>query len=225
MSTEYQYTQSDFSISDIDLYDLQTIIENDAGIITGVSNINRTIDGANFTIFINFVDSLNPSELLSLDNIVANYTNNSTTNDQYFIVCDRKPVGTNGGTFVSNIWETREINYLDGSNEYISLTDNQFTLQSGRYAINIKVPACGVGSHQSRLYNISDSTYIYGTNADASKDLMTCSEIATFLFLNSTSTFSIEHQCSKTMNNIGKGRATGFDADEIYTFISIQRLL
>ncbi len=224
MATEYQYDQDDFSATDIDLSVLQSTIEADPAISKTVLNIDRTIDGANFTIRINFDGALDGAEQTALNSIVTGYTDDQPSNDQYFIICDRKPAGTNGGTFANDVWATRDLNYVDGSAEYVTLSSNQFILQPGRYVVTARVPACNVGGHQSRLVNATDSIYTYGTNADSSKDLMTTSSINAFLTLSTATTFAVEHQCTKTALNIGYGRATGFDADEIYTFISIQRI-
>ena len=53
---------------------------------------------------------------------------------------------------------------------------------------------------------------------------MSNSDINAYIDVNSSAVFEIQHICSDTVNNIGFGKATGFDTDEVYTSINIQKI-
>jgi len=227
MVTEYNYNENDFvSVTEgdaINLVLLQENIKNDSNITTNLSYVGRTINGSSYTIILTFDDTLNAEELTVLNLIVSNYTDDPEINNTFFIVKDIKSVGTNGGTFTKGQWVTRELNYIKGSDEYVTLNNNIITLQSGSYTLFGRVPACAVNNHQARLRNITDGTYIYGSNADSSKNSMTTSDISAYISIKEQKTFDIQHRCSKTSKNTGFGKATGFESEEIYTFLTLQR--
>jgi hypothetical protein len=132
---------------------------------------------------------------------------------------DEKAMGTNGGSFNTGSWVTRDLNISEGDLTGISLSTNQLTLPAGVYYVSAVVPAYAVLGHQARLYNVTDSTAsIYSSNQYTRQTGGTCS-INGFLTIASSKTFRVEHRCEQSQASDGFGRALGFGT-EVYTIIS-----
>jgi hypothetical protein len=150
--------------------------------------------------------------------------------NENYTIKDEKPVGTDGGTFDNGVWVTRDLNTL---NKYptcstnISLSNNEFTLQSGTYEITVNAPCNRVGEHQCRLYNVTTSSIEdTGTSSYADKNNNAALSISSFncvTTISSATTYKIEHICSSTKTKFGLGLATGFGT-EVYTTISIRKI-
>ena len=139
------------------------------------------------------------------------------------LIEDIKSVGTNGGTFSSGAWRTRDLNTLtDVDSIGIGLSSNEFTLPAGTYYIHASAPGVDVNNHQARLYNVSDSSVTkLGINARTTADgVCTRSHIKTKFTIGSSKTYRIEHRCEQTESNDGFGDANGF-GDQIYTTVEI----
>ena len=79
----------------------------------------------------------------------------------YAILVDQKTSGTNGGSFTSGDWRTRDLNTeIADPDGIVSISSNQFTLQAGSYLIKAHAPAYKVGRHQIALYDITASNYV-----------------------------------------------------------------
>lgn len=141
------------------------------------------------------------------------------------IIEDQKSSGTNGGTFTSGAWRTRDLNTIVANDKSIvSLFANQFTLKPGTYKINATAPAFNVNFNQIRLYNITDSVNVkLGSSFDCN-GASSISTLACKFTITETKTFEIQHQCSTTFAVSGFGRAASIDT-EIYTRVEIQGTL
>ena len=132
---------------------------------------------------------------------------------------DRKPQGTSGGSFTSGADRTRDINLLVPSDlSWISLDQNQLTLQPGSYLVHVECPVYNTYAHQSLLYSVSDSSIIIrgGSMYTASSTgTMGISIINAHLNLSNEKTFEIRHRCSSS-HSTGFGNAANF-GDEVYT--------
>ena len=139
------------------------------------------------------------------------------------IVADMKISGTDGGTFTSGSWQTRTLNIIKGNYQFISLSNNQFTLQPGIYSILALAPAYNVNSHQLMLENITTGNIIaYGTNEFAVGS-QTRSNLIASASISAPQTYALNHQCSSTQTTNGFGHAAGF-GPEIYAVIIITQL-
>ena len=146
-------------------------------------------------------------------NITGNIIPHPSNNIQVAKIYDEKTSGTNGGTFAAGSWQIRDLNTITQSSSFITLSSNEFTLSSGSYIMEFEVPAWEVNSHQSRLYNVSDSTIeTYGTNAYGGSP----SKIYHYITINTTKTYRIEHRCGLSNATNGFGIA-GSWGPEIYT--------
>jgi hypothetical protein len=139
---------------------------------------------------------------------------------------DVKTTGTQGGTFSSGNWVTRTLNTTNPTQTWVSLSSNRFTLSSGGYYIFASAPASDVGSHQTRLLNVNNSneTY-YGTSETVKDGICTRSFVMIFINISSSTTYSLQHRCSKTSSSSGLGIAAGFSGNsEVYSIVTIFKL-
>lgn len=141
---------------------------------------------------------------------------------------DIKTTGTSGGTCTAGIWQTRDLNQLSGDTTFVSLSSNQFTLQSGSYSFEAWVPGFVVNNHMALLYNVTQaSNDILGqvsfTNSGAPS--LTQSMINGPLSLATATTFEIRQNCATTTNIYGFGYAANFPGvEETYTVVKITKL-
>ena len=147
---------------------------------------------------------------------------------QYILLQDQKAQNTDGGTFNSGAWRTRDLNTKvvdEGSN--CTLSSNQFTLLAGVYRIRVRAPAGFVGRHQIRLQNITDSTTpLTGTSEFTSQSAtyaQTTSEMYGAFTIGTTKTFEIQHQCQVSAATNGFGVAANFGT-EIYTSVELTKV-
>lgn len=144
-----------------------------------------------------------------------------------FHVQDTKSSGTNGGTFTSGAWRTRElnnsvVNTISGA----SLVGDQITLPAGTYIINGAVPAASVDNHQAVLYNVTDgSDAIIGSSCLAHST--TASSISSLIngviTIAGAKSFEVRHRCQTTRASDGFGKAGSF-GNEVYTNLVIQKI-
>lgn len=138
---------------------------------------------------------------------------------------DQKTSGTNGGTFTSAAFRTRDINTTVGTNGIsgCSIASNQITLPAGTFLIQGSAPAYDVNNHVTRFYNITDSTVaINGGSSyvDTTDTGVTHSPFSGVLVIAATKVFEVQHYAASTIATYGFGIATGF-APEVYTQITI----
>ena len=144
--------------------------------------------------------------------------------ESYAIIADQKAAGTNGGTFTSGSWVTRELNTeLTDPDNIVSIATNQFTLAAGSYLIKASAPVYQVNFHQVRLYNVTDTaTAIVGYQAygGASAAVQTRSELSGRITITDTKTFELQHRCSATRTTNGLGN--GVDLGEVNLFAMVE---
>ena len=152
---------------------------------------------------------------------------NLSFND-WVILKDIKAATTNGGTFTSGAWRTRDLNTTENSQPWASLSTNQFTLQAGTYEIEWSAPALAVDLHKSRLRNITDSTTDLVGSAETASVSGTADTIRSvgkgLVTIASAKVFEIQHQCQTTGTTNGFGAASGFSESEIYTIVKIKKI-
>jgi len=134
-------------------------------------------------------------------------------------VRDEKAQNTDGGTFTSGAWRTRDLNTsktntIGGA----SLAANQVTLPAGTYWCEIKVPGHNVDQHQARLYNVTGAAVlVIGTSESTSTNLVqTSSWIRGRFTLTASSALEVRHWCITTRADTGFGYAANITT-EIYT--------
>lgn len=148
----------------------------------------------------------------------------SLIKQNYVLVRDEKASGTDGGTFTSGAWQTRDINTEETDTDNLAtVSSNQIILQPGTYRCDIIAPAVEVLEHKLRLQNITDATTeLIGTSAHSEKS---ASSILRGLFTIAVAkTLEVQHQAVSTKATIGFGRAAAFGVVEVYTVAEFQKL-
>tara|TARA_B110000908_G_C10079899_1_gene369068 strand:- start:3 stop:653 length:651 start_codon:yes stop_codon:yes gene_type:complete len=213
----YTYNiNTDFNSLNVDISQLQKEISD----IVEVSYINKTGDD----IIIFFEEELSVPNKTSVDSAVSSYTYIEYVDTSSVVLCDTKPIGTNGGTLTENIWQVRDINTIIPTPvRWATLSKNQFTLDEGTYNIICEAPSYKVGVHNIRLYNVTDSISVDTGASEYSNDTSN-SKISTYVTIDSTTIYQIEHYCSKTRDVVGCGVASGIN-EEKYCCVSINKIL
>lgn len=220
----YTYTDADFlNASQINIEDLQNEIKESSITTANVLYVTNNQTDVTFEVEIVFDGALSAPDLITLDGIIANYVYVVYT-DTFATIKDIKSPGTNGGTFTSGSWQKRTVNTIEGNVNFVAIASDQLTLQPGTYVILIKATACDVRNHQCRLQNITDTVSVLGTNSYSYNGVMTSSDVYTILTISDVKVFEIQHICSDTSDNIGFGKATGFNSNELYTIATIQKI-
>ena len=149
--------------------------------------------------------------------------------ESYAIIGDQKTAGTDGGTFTSGDWRTRDLNteFADPDG-IVSISSNQFTLQAGTYKIEWRAPAVGVNHNQSRLYNTTDasvdglgsSMYAYNSGSFITGTFFSMGSVR--ITITAAKTFEIQHRCGNTQTTNGFGIGPSY-TNEIYTVVNIYK--
>ena len=144
----------------------------------------------------------------------------------YAIICDEKGHDTDGGTFTSGAWRTRDLNTeIADPDSIVSISSNQFTLGAGNYLIEATAPAYKVNRHVTRLQNITASTTVqFGSAqyADDADNVTNNSVLVARVSITGSTTFEIQHRAQNTRATFGFGVDTSFTGvDSIYTVVKI----
>ena len=128
----------------------------------------------------------------------------------YAAICDKKANTTDGGTFTSGSWQTRDLNTeLSDVEGIVSIAANQFVLAAGTYRCHIVCPAYKVGGNIARIYNVTDvGEVLVGNSAYNDTDGGYAFITGTFT-IGTAKTLEIQHTCQVTANTFGFGAATG----------------
>lgn len=177
-------------------------------------------------------DGIVDQDTLATDSVsTAKIVDNAVTNAKYVIsvarVTDSKTSGTNGGTFTSGAWRTRDLNTIeDDPDSIVTLSSNQFTLGAGTYLIQWSAPVYRVNSHKTQLYDVTGATDLgkgsseYSNNGDSVQTISVGSDVVT---LTADNTFEIQHRCQTTVSSDGFGVAASFAAEK-YAMVTIFKL-
>ena len=140
-------------------------------------------------------------------------------------VVDQKAQNTNGGTFTSGAWRTRDLqtvrtNEISGA----SVATNQITLPAGTYYCEWSAPAhnnASIARNQTRIFNITDSAVILlgGSGSTASNSQFNSLGSGRFT-LSGTKALELQHQTDNTRAGDGFGVAANFTS-EIYAQVKI----
>lgn len=145
-----------------------------------------------------------------------------------YLLEDRKSNGTAGGGSTSATWVTRDLNTevisdITGA----SLATNVVTLPAGIYDVFITAPAYNCGTHQIRLYDVTNSAVLaVGTSEyiNTGRLVQTRSSLETRLDLDEETEVQIEHRTADTVATNGFGFPSGSGAGEVYTRARFERL-
>ena len=146
--------------------------------------------------------------------------------DAYAIIVDQKSATTDGGTFTSGDWRTRDLNTeLSDPDGIVTISSNQFTLAAGTYFIRWAAPAFDVERHQTRLQDITNATtreYGLSCYSAAGGSAQTHSFGSTRVTPTASTTYEIQHHSSYTQGTNGFGVHGGAGVEQ-YTLVEIFR--
>jgi hypothetical protein len=162
---------------------------------------------------------------------VAEAVNITRNTEEYMIyakLSDTQSSGTDGGTFTSGAWQTRVLNTEDSDVDgIVSISGNQFTLQSGTYLIRAEAPGHQVDQHKIRLRNITDSAdtlvgnvALSGSGSSATTYSLVCGRFTII----SAKAFEIQHRGATTAATTGFGVNTAFSVSEVYTVVELWKI-
>jgi len=133
---------------------------------------------------------------------------------------------SNAGTATGGAWNLRPLNSLTiDTGGFCSLSSNQFTLQPGKYRVNIWSAANHIEFHKIRLYSVTDSDdggrlgssqYVFGA-----QDV---SELSCYLDIAIATTYQVEHWAQTTQSTYGLGQPVNNGTDEIFCQVSIEKV-
>jgi hypothetical protein len=148
-------------------------------------------------------------------------------NFQHAILEDQKTQGTNGGTYTTGAWQTRDL----GAEVYdpdgiVSLSSNQFTPAAGDYIMICVQAVRGTGDTQARLYNATGASEVFpgiarfvsASNADGAN--IHCSGKFT---ASASTAYEIQIRGSNTRATDGLGRRANVTT-EIYTQVILVKI-
>jgi hypothetical protein len=142
-------------------------------------------------------------------------------------VKDVRPNGTHGGGCVEDTWNPRELNQLSGDTSFITLVDNQITLQPGTYLIEGTAPAFVTSHHKAKLsVAATGETIILGANSFSNNayPTQTASVLGGVVELSEPTTVELLHRCQNESPLFGLGIASNFGDDEVYSQLKIVKL-
>lgn len=134
-----------------------------------------------------------------------------------FVLEDQKSSGTNGGTFSSGAWRTRDLNTeVRDVLGIVSISSNEFTPTEDCW-VSWSAPAGRSNGHQTRLYNSTDST-VAGTGTAETNETGAPEQTRSFgaALCTAGKTYRIEHRTATSRSSDGFGLALSFTT-EIYT--------
>jgi hypothetical protein len=160
---------------------------------------------------------------------VPSWATPASASTQVATFTDEKASGTDGGTFTSGAWRTRDLNTTVFNNiTSCSLSSNQISLPAGTYMVNAQAPGFDISQGQTRLYNITDSSVtIAGAStycAAGSSDATAPSLVLGAFTIAGTKTFELQHRAGETQATNGFGVATGFGDNNVYSQITITKV-
>ena len=143
----------------------------------------------------------------------------------YAVICDQKAQGTDGGTFSSGAWRTRDLNTeICDPDGIVSISSNEFTLDAGTYLIEWMCPAFRSNVHVARLYDVTGAAAVQvgqGAFTDTGADGEQTNAFGwARVTIAASNTYRIEHRCQSGLATNGFGTAHNFEV-EIYTVVKI----
>ena len=150
------------------------------------------------------------------------------TSLQVLHVRDEKPSTSEGGTFTSGAWRTRDLNtVVINTIPDASLTNNQVTLPAGTYDLYAIAPAYRVDGHKAVIYNVTTGENIaIGTPQymNTSFHGVTWSTIIKRVTFTESTILELRHRAGTTQSSNGFGVNYNEGSVSIYSILNIRRV-
>ena len=146
-------------------------------------------------------------------------------NASYARLADVKGNTTQGGSFTSGAWRTRDITTEETDPDgIVSISTNQFTLQAGTYHIYASCCAVGVDNHNCIIYNTTDSsTTLTGlSNKTQEENVSSYAQVIGQFTISGAKVFELQHRCQDTVTTHGFGAYSSWNAN-VYSIIEIYK--
>ena len=146
--------------------------------------------------------------------------------ESYAIIADQKSATTQGGSFVTGAWRTRDLNTeIADADGIVCISSNQFTLGAGSYMIRGYASVYRTNGHQTRLYNVTDSAEVaVGCNgmSHSSYYTMNPSVVTGRVTITGDTVFEFQHRCASTVtyNTYGMGQKISWGTEQ-YALVEI----
>ena len=156
----------------------------------------------------------------------ATVTNSGTASgfglfSSYAIIADQKAQNTQGGTFTSGAWRTRDLNTeIADPDGIVSISANQFTLAAGSYLIRWGAGARLVDRHQTRLYDVTGTAEVgVGDSLYASNSYRGDGWSRGYARVtpSGSNVYQIDHYCDTTYASDGLGLQCNFTTEQYCT--------
>lgn len=148
----------------------------------------------------------------------------------YILIQDQKAPATNGGTFTSGAWRTRDLNTIvNNDGGHAALAANQITLQAGMYEVSASAPGYFVAQHQARLHNVTDAISYLGSieyaGGAAAGYVQSRSVVECKFNIATAKVFELQHRSQNTRLNNGFGIGAGAPwGTIIFSIVAIRRV-
>ena len=186
------------------------IVINGSGTVTGIS-VGGLPDG--------IVDT----DMIAADAVTAAKIG-SKTFTSYAVIADQKSATTQGGSFTTGAWRTRDLNTeIADADSIVSISSNQFTLGAGSYLIKGYASVYRTNGHQVRIYNVTDSAEVaVGCNgmSHASYYTMNPSVVTGRVTITGDTVFEFQHRNANTINTYGFGQKISWGTEQ-YALVEI----
>jgi hypothetical protein len=141
---------------------------------------------------------------------------------------DEKAASTQGGTFTSGAWRTRDLNTVKTNTiTGASLSSNQITLPAGTYFMQAYPVSFRVEGNIARIYNITDSSQVsLGINNYSATTTggQSASNVSCSVTITGTKVFELQHYAQTTASTIGFGIRNETGVGEVYSEILIWKV-
>ena len=148
-------------------------------------------------------------------------------NASYARITDSKGSGTQGGSFTSGDWRTRDLQTEDEDPDgIVSISSNQFTLQAGTYYIKAQDCGINVNNHTAKIRNITDSSDTLIGNSNKTQpqgnNVSAYALVQGSFTIAAAKAFELQHRCSTTQTTHGFGAYNGFSTN-VYATVEIYK--
>ena len=145
----------------------------------------------------------------------------------YAIIEEQKAHDVHAGTFSQDAWRTRQLNTeVADPDGIVSLSSYQFTLQAGTYLLQWSAPARTGYHHQTRVYNITDSSVVRHGSSEYNNETHVQNSSTGFarVTISGAKAFELQHYCWNTVSTTGFGTAANSTGGtEHYSIVMIYK--
>lgn len=137
------------------------------------------------------------------------------------VLWEQQASGTAGGTFTAGSWVTRSLNTEYDPDSVITLASNAFTPTVDGY-IEAEAPGHECGTHQTRLYNVTDSVEVRAGTIGKAPASSTQMLSTVWGIVEASKEYRIEHRCSSSKGTDGLGVSSPF-TNSVFTVVKFWR--